>query len=77
MLGKGRIGDRNKSNSNHRFFYPKGQWDRQADIRWERDLEVKEAERPAAYGWRWWEGLFRVQLKWVAVRVGMTIDNMG
>lgn len=38
---------------------------------------MKEAEQPAAYGWRWWEGLFRVQLKWVAVRVGVTIDNMG
>lgn len=68
ILGKGRIDNRNKSNK--LFFCPKGQWDRQADIRWERDLEMKEAERLVAYGWRWWEGLFRVQLKWVAVRVG-------
>lgn len=77
ILGKGRIDNRNKSNSNKLFFCLKGQWDRQADIRWERDLEMKEAEWLAAYGWRWWEGPFRVQLKWVAIRVGVAIENMG
>lgn len=37
---------------------------------------MKEAEGLAAYGWWWWEGLFRVQLKWVTAWVGVTTENI-